>query len=70
MFIMSNALIKPTNFSFIFNSCPDCFMAILAMPQLPYCFFKIPVKTSTTISPLIRAAPRVRVVLSKGLTIV
>ena len=66
MFIMSNALINPTNFSFVFNSCLDCFMAILSMPQLPYCFFKIPVKTSTAISPLIRAAPQVRVILSKG----
>ena len=67
---MSNALINPANISFVFNSYPNYFMALLVMPQLPSCIFEVSVMTSIIIFPLKRARPQVSVVLSRSLTII
>ena len=60
---MSNALIKPTNISFVFHNYRNYFAAFLVI-------FEISVMISTTIFPLIRATPQVHVVLSRSLTII
>ena len=63
MFIMSNALIKPTNISFAFHNYRNYFMAFLVI-------FEISVMISTIIFPLIKPRPQAHVVLSRSLTII
>ena len=63
MFIMSNALIKPTNISFAFHNYRNYFMAFLVI-------FEISFMISTIIFPLINPRPQVHVVLSRSLTII
>ena len=63
MFIMSNALIKPTNISFAFHNYHNYFMAFLVI-------FEISVMISITKFPLIPARPQVYVILCRSLTII